>query len=49
VALSNMYPEARSVFAWIRAGWHVALAYVVSYLFMLLVIGWHPHPIKVTP
>ena len=49
VALSNLYPEARSVFAWIRGGWHVALAYVVSYLVMLLVLGWHPHPLKMAP
>jgi Na+/H+ antiporter NhaD/arsenite permease-like protein len=42
VALSNQFPEAKSVFAWLRAGWHVALAYVISYLVMLAVIGWHP-------
>jgi Na+/H+ antiporter NhaD/arsenite permease-like protein len=42
VALSNQFPEAKSVFAWLRAGWHVALAYVVSYLVMLAVIGWQP-------
>ena len=46
VALSNLYPEARSVFAWIKGGWHVALGYVVGYFVMLAVIGWHPHPIK---
>ena len=28
VALSNMYPEAKSVGRWLRHGWHVALAYV---------------------
>ena len=31
VALSNMYPEAKSVANWIRHGWHVALAYVVGF------------------
>ncbi len=46
VALSNLYPEARSVFAWIKGGWHVALGYVVGYFVMLGVIGWNPHPIK---
>ena len=46
VALSNLFPEARSVFAWLRAGWHVALAYVVGFFVMLLVLGWNPHPIK---
>ena len=31
VALSNMYPEAKSVGLWLRHGWHVALAYVISF------------------
>jgi Na+/H+ antiporter NhaD/arsenite permease-like protein len=46
VALSNMYPEARSVLAWLKAGWHIALAYVVGFLVMLAVLGWHPHSIN---
>ena len=42
VALSNMYPEAKSVGAWIKGGWHVALAYVVGFIVMVAVVGWHP-------
>ena len=42
VALSNMYPQARSVGQWLRHGWHVALAYVVGFFVMLAVIGFHP-------
>ena len=42
VALSNMYPEAKSVGAWIKGGWHVALAYVVGFMVLLAVMGWHP-------
>ena len=42
VALSNMYPEAKSVTLWLRHGWNVALAYVVGFAVMLLVVGWHP-------
>ena len=42
VALSNQFPEARSVFAWLRGGWHVAVAYVVGFFVMLAVLGWHP-------
>jgi len=42
VALSNMYPEGKSAGQWLRHGWHVALAYVVGFFFMLAVIGWHP-------
>lgn len=46
VALSNMYPEARSVWAWIKAGWHVPIAYVVGFMVMLALLGWHPHSIN---
>jgi Na+/H+ antiporter NhaD/arsenite permease-like protein len=42
VAISNMYPEARSVGRWVRHGWHVALAYVLGFLVMLLLAGWSP-------
>ena len=31
VALSNMYPEAKSAGRWLRHGWHVAVAYVVGF------------------
>ena len=44
VAITNLFPEARSVGAWLRGGWHVALAYVVGFAVMMLVLGWHPHP-----
>jgi Na+/H+ antiporter NhaD/arsenite permease-like protein len=42
VALSNMYPEAKSVGRWVSQGWPVAAAYVVGFFVMLAVIGWHP-------
>ena len=42
VALSNMYPEAKSVGLWLRHGWHVAVAYVIGFFVMLSVLGWHP-------
>ena len=44
VALSNMYPEAKSVGSWLASGWHVAVAYVVGFFFMLAILGWHPDP-----
>ncbi len=44
VALSNMYPEAKSVGNWIRHGWHVALAYVVGFAVLMLTLGWEPTP-----
>ena len=39
VAITNLYPEARSVAAWIKSGWHVAVGFFV----MLALLGWHPH------
>ncbi len=42
VALSNMYPEAKSVGRWVSQGWPVAVAYVIGFFVMLAVIGWHP-------
>jgi Na+/H+ antiporter NhaD/arsenite permease-like protein len=44
VALSNLYPEAKSVGLWLRYGWYVSVAYVVAFFFMLAVLGWHPDP-----
>jgi Na+/H+ antiporter NhaD/arsenite permease-like protein len=43
VALSNEFPQARSVLRYLRFGWHVTLAYVISFFVMLGVVGWHPH------
>jgi Na+/H+ antiporter NhaD/arsenite permease-like protein len=42
VALANLFPEARSVGAWLRHGWYIAVAYVVGFLVLLAVLGWHP-------
>jgi hypothetical protein len=39
VALSNMYPEARSAVQWVKHGWHVPVAYVVGFM-VLLVYAW---------
>ncbi len=47
VALSNMYPEAKSVGAWLKGGWHVAVGYVVGFFILLVVMGWHPEPKRV--
>ena len=44
VALANQFPEARSVGAWLKSGWHVALAYVVGFFVLLMVLGWNPQP-----
>ena len=43
VAITNLFPEGRSVAAWLRAGWYVALAYVVGFAALLLTLGWRVH------
>jgi hypothetical protein len=42
VAISNMYPQAKSVGQWVTHGWHVALAYVLGFIAILVLVGWHP-------
>ena len=42
VALANQFPEARSVGAWLKGGWHVTVGYVLGFFVMLAVLGWHP-------
>jgi Na+/H+ antiporter NhaD/arsenite permease-like protein len=42
VALSGLFPQARSVASWLRHGWPVAVAYVLSFLILVTLWGWHP-------
>jgi Na+/H+ antiporter NhaD/arsenite permease-like protein len=42
VAISSIFPEAKSAVAWIRGGWFVVLAYLAGFAAMLMVTGWHP-------
>jgi Na+/H+ antiporter NhaD/arsenite permease-like protein len=42
VALSNSYPEAKSVGRWLTQGWHVTVAYVVGFFVLLALLGWQP-------
>jgi Na+/H+ antiporter NhaD/arsenite permease-like protein len=44
VAISNMYPEAKSVGLWLRHSWCIVGAYIVGYFAMLAILGWHPDP-----
>jgi len=44
VALTNLFPEGKSVWAWLRGGWHVTLAYVVGFAVVMATLGWQPHP-----
>jgi len=47
VALSNQFPEARSVGLWLRHGWAVVVGYVAGFLVLLMILGWHPGPKRV--
>src|SRR5205085_12556496 len=49
VALCSMYKEGRSVGAWLKGGWHVAVGYVLGFAALLLVLGWHPDPHAAAP
>ena len=42
VALSNSYTDAKSVTLWLRHGWYVTAAYVVGFVALLTIVGWHP-------
>ena len=42
VAISNMYPEAKSVELWLKHGWYIAVAYIVGFFVMLAILGWNP-------
>ncbi|MBK7038792.1 MAG: citrate transporter [Bacteroidetes bacterium] len=43
VAISNMYPEAKSVSNWVKGGWHVIVGYIIGFAVLMLTIGWNPH------
>jgi Na+/H+ antiporter NhaD/arsenite permease-like protein len=42
VAITTIFPQARSVGSWVRSGWHVALAYVVAFGVFTVYPGWEP-------
>jgi hypothetical protein len=42
VALASDFPQARSVLAWLRHGWHVGVAYLLGFAVLVAVVGWHP-------
>jgi Na+/H+ antiporter NhaD/arsenite permease-like protein len=42
VAVSGLFPEAKSVSKWLRHGWHVPVAFIVGYFALFGMHGWHP-------
>ena len=46
VAITSKFNEARSVFSWIKSGWHVIVAYILGFFVLLFFMGWEPLPYK---
>jgi Na+/H+ antiporter NhaD/arsenite permease-like protein len=42
VAITNEYPEARSLKRWLVEGWFVPVGYVVGFFVLLMLWGWQP-------
>ena len=42
VAITNKFPEGRNVVLWVKKGWHVAVAYVIGFFTLYLLLGWEP-------
>jgi Na+/H+ antiporter NhaD/arsenite permease-like protein len=42
VAITNKFPEGRNVGLWVKKGWHVAVAYVIGFFALYLLLGWEP-------
>jgi hypothetical protein len=45
VAISSIFPEAKSAAQWFVAGWHVTVGYVLGFFAMVLLIGWQAEPV----
>jgi hypothetical protein len=43
VALTNEFPEGRSVKAWLTQAWYVPVAYIFGFAVMMAVVGWQPN------
>lgn len=42
VAITNKFPEGRNVLLWVKKGWHVAVAYIIGFFTLYLIMGWEP-------
>jgi Na+/H+ antiporter NhaD/arsenite permease-like protein len=42
VAITNKFPEGRSVVKWLKSGWWIALAYAIGFFVLLALRGWEP-------
>lgn len=46
VAITNKFHEARSVFGWLKSGWHILVAYILGFFVLLFFMGWQPQQLK---
>lgn len=46
VAITNKFPEGRNVIEWVKHGWHIAVAYVIGFFALYLLLGWEPSDSK---
>jgi Na+/H+ antiporter NhaD/arsenite permease-like protein len=46
VAITNVFPRARSAGSWLKHGWHVAVAYVIGFFVLLTLVGWQPTALR---
>ena len=44
VALTNLFPEGRSVLTWLKQGWFLPIGYAVGFFALLAITGWAPDP-----
>jgi Na+/H+ antiporter NhaD/arsenite permease-like protein len=42
VAITNKFPEGRNVILWVKNGWHIAVAYIIGFFALYLIMGWEP-------
>jgi Na+/H+ antiporter NhaD/arsenite permease-like protein len=42
VAITNKFPKGRNVVKWIKNGWHIAVAYIIGFFTLYLILGWEP-------
>jgi Na+/H+ antiporter NhaD/arsenite permease-like protein len=47
VAITTIFPQARSVGSWVRHAWHIPVAYVIGFFVLLGYLGWHPMPTRI--
>ncbi len=45
VAISSKFHQARSVINWLKAGWHILVAYILGFFVLLYLMGWEPQTI----